>query len=292
MVLFLIWFRFVTQVLCEVPPTLPQDVMVDKWQLMWTADKKETTVTYSVKYRSFDSNPWKDVPTCKRMNITSCDITFTKAEADHGCVMLGVQAQRHELTSELVEACSRQGHPCSPDVSLKARPGFLTVHLSRNSEVALEGDHIKHRIYLGKNGELEAYGDAVSSTSIDNLKEGQRYCVKVQYTYFGNPVGLPSCPQCEVIPLSSPTTTKIEITVAIVLVFVILIPLIAYIPLFQRSRIKEFVEPSYKIPDPELEDLVAGMWRVQKDAPRLVLVRVASKSSSPEPDCDGGPVRL
>ncbi|XP_037136570.1 uncharacterized protein LOC119139708 isoform X1 [Syngnathus acus] len=51
------------------------------------------------------------------------------------------------------------------------------------------------------------------------------------------------------IPQTSPGTKKIEKSFAIVLVLVILIPFIAYIPLFQRRRIKEWFQPSYKIPD-------------------------------------------
>ncbi|XP_061648299.1 uncharacterized protein LOC133486731 isoform X2 [Phyllopteryx taeniolatus] len=256
MLLLLICFHFVTQVLSEVPPDLPQDVMVDNWQLTWTPATKESTVTYSVRYCSLHCNLWKDVSTCKQTNTASCNVAFIKAEAEHGCVRLGVQAERRGLTSELVEACSRQGNSCSPEVSLDARPGFLTLHLNRKSKIALEGNHIKHRIYFGKKGELlEAYEDAVASVSIDNLKEGEHYCARVQYTYFDDPVGLARCTQCEVIPHSSPTTTKIEITVTIVILFIILIPVIAYIPLFQRRRIKEWLKPPYKIPDPVFFDV-------------------------------------
>ncbi|XP_061648301.1 uncharacterized protein LOC133486731 isoform X3 [Phyllopteryx taeniolatus] len=246
----------------------------------------------SLRHPSLHCNLWKDVSTCKQTNTASCNVAFIKAEAEHGCVRLGVQAERRGLTSELVEACSRQGiatagHPfplaefptapcrlaapvadvvnpghdrsgnsCSPEVSLDARPGFLTLHLNRKSKIALEGNHIKHRIYFGKKGELlEAYEDAVASVSIDNLKEGEHYCARVQYTYFDDPVGLARCTQCEVIPHSSPTTTKIEITVTIVILFIILIPVIAYIPLFQRRRIKEWLKPPYKIPDPVFFDV-------------------------------------
>ncbi|KAM9802253.1 interferon gamma receptor 2 isoform X7 [Syngnathus typhle] len=249
MAFLLICFHFAAQVFSETLPALPQDVLFDNWQVTWTSASEESTVTYTVRYSSFDSDLWKDVPTCKQINFTSCKVTSIKAEAEHGCVMLGVQAERRGLTSDLVRACSRQGTLCSPEVRLSARPGFFTIYLSRKNGIALEGDHIKHRIYFGKEGEhLEKYEDAVSSVSINNLKEGERYCAKVQYTYFDHPVGLSSCTQCEVIPQSSPGTKQIEKGFAVVLVL-ILIPFIAYIPLFQRRRIKEWFQPSYKIPD-------------------------------------------
>ncbi|XP_019731255.1 interferon gamma receptor 2 isoform X1 [Hippocampus comes] len=249
----LICFHFATQVFSEAPPALPQEVLFDNWQVTWTPASEENNVTYTVRYSSFDSDLWEDVPSCKQVNFTSCNVTLIKAEAEHGCVMLGVQAESRGLTSDLVRACSRQGNSCSPKVGLSARPGFLTVHLSRHSGIAQEGYHIKQRIYFGKEGErLETYEDAVASVSINNLKAGERYCAKVQYTYFDHPVGVASCDKCEVIPPSGgtdPGTKTIESTFAIVPVLVILIPIIAYLWLFQRKRIKEWLQPSYKMPN-------------------------------------------
>lgn len=46
-----------------------------------------------------------------------------------------------------------------------------------------------------------------------------------------------------------PRTKTIEGTFAVVPVLVILIPIIAYLWLFRRKRIKEWLQPSYKIPD-------------------------------------------
>ncbi|XP_054644297.1 uncharacterized protein LOC129188166 isoform X2 [Dunckerocampus dactyliophorus] len=207
MVMLLMCFHFVTQVLSEAPPGLPQNVLLDNWQLTWTPAMEERNVTYTVRYRSFDADQWKDVPTCKQMSFTSCNVTFMKAETDHGCAMIGVLAERRGLTSEIVGACSSQGNSCSPEVVLSAHPGFLTVHLSRNSGIALEGYHVKHRIYFGKEGEpLQAYEDAVSSVPIPNLKEGERYCASVQYIYFDNPIGVASCTQCKGIPQSNQTS--------------------------------------------------------------------------------------
>ena len=51
----------------------------------------------------------------------------------------------------------------------------------------------------------QKYKDSASSVSIHDLEEGQRYCTKVQYIYHNKPVGLESCTQCEVIPMSSKT---------------------------------------------------------------------------------------
>lgn len=46
------------------------------------------------------------------------------------------------------------GDSCTPDFSLTAGPGSLTVHLSRNHGLPLEqADHARHRVYYGKEGE-------------------------------------------------------------------------------------------------------------------------------------------
>ncbi|XP_057709177.1 interferon gamma receptor 2 isoform X1 [Corythoichthys intestinalis] len=256
MVFLLIWFHFVIQVLGEAPPPMPKQVLFDNWQLTWTPATEDTSVNYTVMYRRlvvFDSDSWNDVPNCKQMYASSCNVTSTKTGAEHDCVMLGVRAERHGLTSKLAIACSRQSNSCTPKVGLSVRPGALTLHLSRNSAITQEGPFIKHKIYFGKEGELlEAYEDAVSSVSIDNLKEGEHYCASVQYTYFDKPVGLASCPQCEVIPQSSPPTKQTEITVAVVIVLAILTLLIVYVLLYQRKRIKGWLQTPYKIPVPVL----------------------------------------
>lgn len=75
---------------------------------------------------SFDSDLWKDVPSCKQINFTSCNVTFIKAEAEHGCVMLGVQAESRGLTSDLVRACTTQGKHVAR-TKIKAHLPFIEV---------------------------------------------------------------------------------------------------------------------------------------------------------------------
>uniref|UniRef100_A0A8C5ECK9 Uncharacterized LOC114455582 n=1 Tax=Gouania willdenowi TaxID=441366 RepID=A0A8C5ECK9_GOUWI len=151
-------------------------------------------------------NNWKDIPACVQIALNFCNVTSTKIHGNHaGCVMLRVQAERDGLTSIPVEACSSQGEPCTPQFSLTARPGSLTVHLSGDHSLAQEyGAHVKHRIYLGKKGEsLKEHSDAASSLTIKELEEGQQYCAKVQYvTLLSNDTELSSCIQCESIPFS------------------------------------------------------------------------------------------
>ncbi|XP_077583833.1 uncharacterized protein LOC144204018 [Stigmatopora nigra] len=258
MVLLLIYFHFVIQVLSEAPPVMPQHVLFDNWQLTWTPATEETTVNYTVMYRSFDSTHWIDIPYCKQIYSTYCNVTSMETKAEHGCVMLGVRAERLGLKSDPAIACSKQGNLCSPEVGLSVRPGSLTLHLSRKSGITEEGYFVKHRIYFGEEGEpLEASEeDAASSVSIDNLTEGKRYCASVQNTYFNIPVGLGSCPKCETIPQSRPPSKKTEITVTVVLLFVIIILVIVYILLYQRKRIKGWMQTSNKIPVPvEFPDL-------------------------------------
>ncbi|XP_059199542.1 interferon alpha/beta receptor 1-like [Centropristis striata] len=241
----------VIQVLSVAPPAPPENIHVDEWLLRWTP-ATDGDVTYTVKYSSFDKGPWTNLPACTQISINSCHVISTKAQGIHGCVMLRVQAERHGLTSTPVEACSRRGDSCTPDFSLTARPGTLTVNLSRNHSLALDhADHVGHRVYYGMEGEpLQDYEDTAASVTISELQEGQRYCTKVQYTYHDKPVGVPSCTQCELIPESrkNPKATEILAAVVPVVVLLILIPVIAYVLIFQQRRIKQWLQPPYQIP--------------------------------------------
>lgn len=51
----------------------------------------------------------------------------------------------------------------------------------------------------------QKYADVLSSVTIPDLQEGQRYCAAVQYIVFDLPVGLATCARCELIPKSSKT---------------------------------------------------------------------------------------
>ncbi|XP_041806172.1 interferon gamma receptor 2 [Chelmon rostratus] len=245
-------FQFVVLVLSEAPPTPPQNVHVNKWQLTWTPATEERNITYTVQYSSFDSDEWINVTACVQIPSNSCDVAVTKATDEQGCVMLRVRAERHGLNSAQVEACSTHGDSCTPEFSLTPQPGSLTVHLSRNHSLAQEyQDHAKHRVFYGKEGEpLEHYEDNVSSVSLRGLQEGQRYCTKVQYIHFSEPVGLPSCTRCVLVPESKKDSKQAEIVVSavVVLVVVVLTPVLAYVLLFQRGRIKRWLQPPCKIP--------------------------------------------
>ncbi|KAG7503256.1 hypothetical protein JOB18_034550 [Solea senegalensis] len=257
MLFMLLCVQAVVQVVSQEMPSPPLHVHVDKWLLTWTPTE-ETNVTYTVQYLSFRNDVWRDVPACVQTPFNSCNVAFTKAESEHGCVLLRVRAERHELSSRPVKACSRHGDSCSPNVSLTARSGSLTVYLSSDHSMAHEhGDHVKHRVYYGKEGEsLQKYKDAISSVTISNLEEGQRYCAKVQYVYFGKPMGLESCTQCEVIPKSKfiadehkPKQTVVIIIVLVVLFLACLISVIAYVLIIHPGRIKRWLRPPCKIPD-------------------------------------------
>ncbi|XP_056266832.1 interferon gamma receptor 2 isoform X2 [Pseudoliparis swirei] len=240
-------------VLSEIPPAPPRNVHVDNWLLTWLPTTEEEEVTYTVQYSSFDSDVWTDVPACVHISLNCCNVISTKVEGELGCVMLRVQAERRGLTSTPVKACSRHGDSCTPDFSLTAVPGSLTVHLSRNHSLALEhGEHLKHRVYYGKEGEpRQEYEHLhVASVTISELLEGQRYCTEVQYVFYDMPVGLATCTQCEVIPKSRKDSKQSGIIAAVVLVVVllVLIPVLAYFIIFQRGTIKQWLSP-YRIPE-------------------------------------------
>ncbi|XP_029385667.1 interferon gamma receptor 2 isoform X2 [Echeneis naucrates] len=178
MFLILLWIPAFVSVpaLSQAPPPPPQNIHVDKWLLMWAPASQESNITYTVEYQSFDPGKWKGVPTCIREAITSCNVAVSKAESVNGCVMLRVRAERDGLSSIPVQACSRHGHSCSPEVSLTVRPQSMTVYLSRNHSLVQEhASQVKYRVYYGKAGELLTKSlDAASSVSIPKLEEGQR----------------------------------------------------------------------------------------------------------------------
>ncbi|KAG7239126.1 hypothetical protein INR49_030006 [Caranx melampygus] len=236
------------------PPPPPQNIHVEKWLLRWTPATEERNITYSVQYRSFDSTEWKNVSACFRMSSTSCNMTSSVPKSEHGCVMLRVRAERHGLKSKPVQACSRQGDTCTPEVSLTARPGSLTVYVSRSHSLVQEyGDHIKNRVYYGKDGEsLQEYKEGVSSVPINNLEEGQRYCAKVQYIYFTEKIGLESCTQCEVIPgPSKPVQTEVMVVGVVIVLAVTAVT--AYVLICHRGKIKRWLRPPYEMPEVLIE---------------------------------------
>ncbi|KAM9851012.1 interferon gamma receptor 2 [Aulostomus maculatus] len=255
----LLCLHFVVQVLSETSPPPPKDVYVENQLLQWTGATQDTDVNYTVKSCRFHFKTLMNVPECVHTPICSCNISLITKGAEHGCVTLAVQAERHGLNSTLVEACSRQAGSCTPEVRVTARPGSLTVHLKENDSMNLEyGGHVKRRVYFGKEGEpLQKYEDTLTSVSVPELEEGQHYCASVQYTYFNKPVGLASCPQCEVIPESRTSTQKMEVTITVVVVFimVVLVPLLAFLLIFKSRNIKECLRSPWQ-PDEFFQTLL------------------------------------
>ncbi|MEQ2217673.1 hypothetical protein XENOCAPTIV_018513, partial [Xenoophorus captivus] len=242
-----------------VPP--PHNVVINQNQLVWNSTA--INVTFTVEYRSFNSD-WTPIPACSNTPLTSCDFGLGRAEAEYGCVRVRVAARTNGETSESVEACSREGDPCTPNVTLTAAPGSLTVNLKREHDLDKEhASNLKHQIYLGKKGgKLEWYKDSVSSEFIDGLEVGQQYCVTVGFVLHWKPLGPASCVQCETIPGFSKILlftcpdhprscgskqTQI-IVVSIVISGIFLLVGIAYIQLFKSRKIKQLLQPPYTIP--------------------------------------------
>ncbi|XP_028250130.1 interferon gamma receptor 2 [Parambassis ranga] len=249
--ILLLCFKAFDQALSKawLPP--PQNIHFDSWQLTWTNATKDTNVSYTVEYKSSNID-WEVVPACDHITVNSCNVSFMKASAEHGCAMLRVQAERHGLTSIPVEACSIHGDTCIPEPHLTTRPGSMTIHLSRNHSLAVDyADHAKHMVYFGREGQpLEEYKAASSSVTINDLEEGQRYCVKVEYIVYYEPKGLASCVQCELIPVAdSKHTAKIIAGVVAILVLVVVVPITAYILIFHSKKIKQCLGPPYEMPE-------------------------------------------
>ncbi|XP_035859718.1 interferon gamma receptor 2 isoform X1 [Sander lucioperca] len=262
----------VVQALSESPPA-PQNIHVDNWLLTWTPASEGDT-TYTVQYSRFNNRKWTNVSSCVHISSNSCNVTSTKAEAEHGCVRLRVRAERRGLPSPPVEACSRHGDTCTPDLSLMPGPGSLTVYLTMNHSLAQEyGRHAKYRVYYGKEGEpllanSTKYEDAEASVTISELQEGQRYCVQVQYRYFKSSIGLPTCTQCELIPESKKDSNQtVILVVGPIMVPVLLIPLIAYFLICKSERIKQWLRPPYELPEDFLESFPEHHLPISSSSP-------------------------
>ncbi|NP_001347691.2 interferon gamma receptor 2 precursor [Larimichthys crocea] len=241
--------QVIARALSEVLP--PQNIHVDKWLVTWTP-ATEDDVRYTVQYNSFDEEKLIDVPGCVNIALNSCNIASAQAEDEQGCLRLHVRAERRGVKSTAVEACSRHGDDCSPEVNLIARPGFLTVMLRSNHSLAKEhGGHAVHRVYYGKEGEpLEDYEDDEASVSLHGLEEGVRYCMKVQYMVFGNPAGPPSCIKCELIPKTKEAAglTGIIVPVVAVVFLLALSVMAAYVLIYHYEKIKLWLQPPCEIP--------------------------------------------
>ncbi|KAM6978353.1 interferon gamma receptor 2 [Tautogolabrus adspersus] len=252
MIFLLLLSQAFLSALSEEPPSPPQHVHVNKLLLTWTPPTEETDLTYTVQ-SSFHSSKWTDVPACVHTISTSCDVALKAAENEHGCVMLRVYAERRGLTSTPVQACSSHGDSCTPEVSLSARPGSLTIHLSRNHSLAQNhAAHAEHRVHYSREGEtIQLSEDSSSSLTLRQLEAGQRYCAQVEYILHSKPVGPPSCSMCELVPHSGVWGTEVNpgVIVAVCIVFFLLMTITAYVFIFQQRRIKEWLRPPYAIPE-------------------------------------------
>ncbi|XP_060909569.1 interferon gamma receptor 2 isoform X2 [Labrus mixtus] len=249
MILMLLLTQAFLSALSEEPPPPPQHVHVKKWLLTWTPPTAETDLTYTVQ-SSFHGGKWTDVPICVHMASTSCDVALTAAENEHGCVMLRVQAERRGLKSTPVQACSSQSDSCTPEVSLSARPGFLTIHLSRNHSLAQNhAAHTVYRVHYSREGDTTQLSeDSSSSLTLPQLEPGQRYCAQVEYILHRWSVGPPSCSLCELVPHSG-TEVNPGVIVGVCIVLFLLMSGTAYVFIFQQRRIKQWLRPPYAIPE-------------------------------------------
>ncbi|KAG7259481.1 hypothetical protein CRUP_008942, partial [Coryphaenoides rupestris] len=164
-----------------------------------------------------------------------------------------VHAQKHNLTSDSVEACSQQETSCSPKVQLSAQPGSLTVHLIGDHPLIRKHGRgqIQHLVSYGKEGEpLQPSKSSLYSVVITGLDEGQRYCVAVVFTYFSTPIAPPSCAKCIDIPQSDERaniTLGLGLGLGFLLLLVVLVVL-TMVYVFQCEKIKAWMRPPYTMP--------------------------------------------
>ncbi|XP_054909092.1 interleukin-10 receptor subunit beta-like [Poeciliopsis prolifica] len=222
----------------------PIDVVIDQSRLNWNSTASDVTFTVEFKNIEFD---WMPIEMCRKTRSTSCDLSLEERDS---CIRHRVTAWRNGVESEPVEACSRDGHECSPNFTLTAAPESLTVNLKRNHN--LHEDHadiMKYSIKLGKKGEqLENPRVTLSSELIDGLEVGETYCVTVQFLLHWKEYGPASCMQCETIPSSSGSKQTQIIVICFVVLAIALLVVFAYVRLFRFKKIKEILQPPYTIP--------------------------------------------
>lgn len=236
---------------CLVPP--PQDVRLDAALLTWSPGPGPGNASYSVQFLRYNSRLWEDVSSCARTKLTSCNVTAVQQGAEHGCVQLRVRAHKRGVTSDPVEACSTQASSCSVAFNLTARPGLLTVHLSRQRPLVDEyGDHALHQLYCGREGEkLHDCGVSRSSRSIPDLQPGTRYCVSVQIVLHSRLLGAAGCPQCIHIPHADDEASYTRVVAAVVPLIAVIGTMMAaaYGFLFHREKIKKCLQPPFQWPE-------------------------------------------
>lgn len=221
----------------DVPPKPPQNVEVDYDQVKWTSADQDDT-TYSVQYQLFDEYVWRNVSSCEQISGSFCNVTSARLDALHGCLDFQVYAQRKGVKSEAVEACSRRD-VCAPRVRLSSRPGSLGVHLGRDHELAeAYQDHMEYKLCYHKPGQsVEFCRESLGSDVVTELDEGETYCVNVQFLHFSRAVGVPSCSQCEDIPLSGSRLSSSWI-IAVVISVVMVGSIVVYVIFFYRIQVK------------------------------------------------------
>ncbi|PWA26240.1 hypothetical protein CCH79_00013721 [Gambusia affinis] len=229
----------------------PIDVVIDHSRVNWNSTASD--VTFTVEFHDFESD-WTPIETCRETRFTSCDLTLEESDS---CIRHRVTARRNGVKSEPVEACSRDGHACSPNFTLTAAPESLRVNLKRNHNLHYEhADILKYRIYFWKKGEqLKNHRVTLSTELIGGLEVGETYCVMVQFALHWKPYGPSSCMQCETIPSSSGSIQTQIIVICFVVLSTVLLVVFAYVRLFKFKKIKEILQPPYTIPPTFKEEL-------------------------------------
>uniref|UniRef100_A0A3B4AEF0 Fibronectin type-III domain-containing protein n=1 Tax=Periophthalmus magnuspinnatus TaxID=409849 RepID=A0A3B4AEF0_9GOBI len=224
--------------------SLNSSLLLQSGLLSWSPGADDADgVTFTVQFRRFGEKRWQDVPSCVHIAAPPCDVSALVQEAKHGCVRLQVKGHRQGEESEAVEACRRRNDTCTPQVTLSALPGSLTVHLTRSHALwDKHADHAKHRVCVGPPERPEqSCAESLSSLTLSALDEGQTYCTTVQYTLHGKREGLPRCPVCQEPPRAA--AGHFWVIPAVVLPGLVLGSIMAYFIIFHRDKVKRWLRP-------------------------------------------------
>ncbi|XP_036397239.1 interferon gamma receptor 2 isoform X2 [Megalops cyprinoides] len=223
--------------------------------LNWSSNNDSPTVKFFVQYRYF-SDRWQNVTSCPPTEATHCNFTSSVRPGLNVTLRVGAEDGDQILwrESEPFRASDQTllGPPC---VTLFPKPHVLIVRMDDPVAGLREefGEDLKYRVYYGEeNGPLMEHGDYSSQLTLESVKEGVKYCVKVEYVLYGQlRAGSRHRVECALIPESEYTRMIKNVLVVVTVVIVVGGVILACLLTFAKchDKVKEVLRPPLDLPD-------------------------------------------
>ncbi|KAG7467289.1 hypothetical protein MATL_G00151780 [Megalops atlanticus] len=225
--------------------------------LNWSTNTDSSkTVKFFVQYRYNFSGRWCNVTSCAPTDATHCDFTSSVKPGLNVTLRVGAKDGDRILWRETepfrANIQTRLGPPC---VTLFPKPHALIVRMDDPVAALREeyGGDLKYRVYYGEeNGPLMEHGDYSSQLTLESLKEGVKYCVKVEYVLYGQ-LREGSYPHIECAVIPKPEYKRMIKNVVVVGTVVIVVGgvILACLLNFGKchAKVKEVLRPPLDLPD-------------------------------------------